>query len=361
MAKQNILLITVRADHGGGPRHVDLLINNITSNYRIFVACPADKPYFEEWKGNNVVEDIFLLPHRKFKSKYLIKLANYIAANNITIVHSHGKGAGVYARLLKLFNANLKVIHTFHGVHTMNYGSAARKVYHVYERIANKLTDKFINVSYGERDICLANKYLTLDKQVTIYNGVPDLAALDIEDDPSHKQKFRVVTLSRFDIQKNMHLAFEIAKLLQSNSGIEFLWVGDGEDKEALEREAEKEGINNIIFTGFSKEPEVYLKSAHLYLSTSRWEGLPLALIEAASLSIPIVATDVTGNNEVVQNGVNGYLYEPNSPAAAAKRILDLSLDKGTYKSLAINSRTIYENYFTVDKMVASTEQVYNG
>lgn len=61
-----------------------------------------------------------------------------------------------------------------------------------------------------------------------------------------------------------------------------------------------------IDFVGFTKEPMKYLQSSDLYLSTSRFEGLPYGLIEAASVGLPIVASNVKGNNEVVNNGYNG-------------------------------------------------------
>ena len=118
-----ILLVTLRADWGGGPQHVDLLINNISEKFEIYVTCPNDKPYYEKWKNNPKVKDIFILPHRKFSFKKLIGLSNFVKNHNIEIIHSHGKGAGIYSRLLKLFNYNLKIIHTLHGFHIREYNN----------------------------------------------------------------------------------------------------------------------------------------------------------------------------------------------------------------------------------------------
>ena len=130
-----------------------------------------------------------------------------------------------------------------------------------------------------------------------------------------------VTTISRFDYAKNMSLAYEIAKNFKDNSSIVFLWLGDGDDRIKFESMAQKDGAN-IIFTGFADEVPAYLSATDIYLSTSRWEGLPYALIEAQSLGIPIVATNVVGNNEVVENGKNGFLFEDARQACRDIKIL---------------------------------------
>lgn len=241
----------------------------------------------------------------------------------------------------------------------MEYGTVAKNLYYLYEKLMKKLTDKFINVSYGERDICLAHGFIEAKKQVTIYNGVPDLSDIKFSHQESASAKFKVITISRFDYSKHMQLAYEIAKKLRYNTNIEFVWVGDGEDKAELEQAARKESLSNIVFTGFTGNPENYLKNANLYLSTSRWEGLPLALIEAASLSLPIVATNVTGNNEVVKDGYNGYLYEANNLENAVAQITALANNPSLYLQFAKNSRKTYLEVFTVTDMIRKTENVY--
>jgi glycosyltransferase involved in cell wall biosynthesis len=360
MSKTNLLLVTVRADHGGGPRHVDLLINNINRNFNLFVACPDDKPYKNFWQTNSAVKGTFLLPHRKFSFSRLKELSRFIKSNSITVVHSHGKGAGVYTRLLKLLIPSLKVVHTFHGVHVLQYSLLSRNLYYLYEKLMCKLTDRFINVSFGERDICLKHGFIEAKKQITVYNGVPDLAERTSHPAiPDIFKKFKVISISRFDFSKNMQLTYIIAKQLKHNPSIEFVWVGDGADREELENKVKEEGLMNIKFTGFTDQPDIYLKSAQVYLSTSRWEGLPLSLIEAASLSIPVIATDVTGNNEVVKHGFNGFLYDAEAPELAAEYITKLADDPALYTEFAKNSRETYLENFTVEEMVRKTEEIY--
>lgn len=288
----NILLITVRSDFGGGPRHVHQLIEELPSSINLYMAFPQGKPYGDLWKSHSRIKEYINIPYRKFSLKYLLLLRRFIIENKISIVHSHGNGAGLYSRILKIILSQIKVVHTFHGI-TNNYSSyftfCANKI---IGRCFKYLTDRFILVSNGEFNLGKSMHFLSADKSTVIYNAIADEGIKSCK----HDNKFVIISLSRFDFQKNMDMAYEIARILSFDREIEFWWVGDGDDFLRLKQKSVEENVN-IKFIGFSDFPMHYLKSADLYLSTSRFEGLPYALIEAASVGLPIVATDVIGNN----------------------------------------------------------------
>lgn len=352
-----ILFITLRADHGGGPKHVDLLINNLSNNIEIFLASPQDKPYYDLWSESQRVKDVFVLPHRKFSVKKLLKLNKFIKDNDIKIIHSHGKGAGVYSRMLKILNPRLKAVHTLHGVHIGEYGFLKKRVYIFLERFLALFTDKFINVSNNENSICLKHGLFKKNKSEIIYNGIKALLRED-----SSRKKFNlygkkvVTTISRFDYAKNMALAYEIAKNFKDGTDIIFLWLGDGGDRAKFESMAKKDGVN-IIFTGFTDEIAAYLSATDIYLSTSRWEGLPYALIEAQSLGIPIVATNVVGNNEVVENGKSGFLFE--SAQQAHQNIEILLNDEKIYGKMQNQAQLNFKDKFDISVMIRKVEKIY--
>ena len=352
-----ILLITLRADHGGGPKHVDLLINNLSNEVEIFVACPQDKPYYNLWSESKNVKDIFTLPHRKFSLKKLFQLNKFIKDNDIKIIHSHGKGAGIYSRILKILNPRLKVVHTLHGVHIGEYGFLKKSAYVFLERFLTLFTDKFINVSNSENSVCLKLGLFKKGKSEIVYNGIKALLK-----DNNAKIKFNlsgksvVTTISRFDYAKNMSLAYEIAQNFKDNPDIVFLWLGDGDDRVKFESMAQKDGAN-IIFTGFTDKIPAYLSATDIYLSTSRWEGLPYALIEAQSLGIPIVATNVVGNNEVVENGKSGFLFE--SAQQACRDIEILLNDEKIYGKMQSEALLNFKDKFEINIAIYRLERLY--
>lgn len=99
----SIIYVTARADYGGGPEHVLTLVKGLRSRYRLFIACPKDRPYCDLYESLLEPGKMFEIPHRRFSIIKLLQLAFFIRSRGIGIVHSHGKGAGIYSRLLKIF------------------------------------------------------------------------------------------------------------------------------------------------------------------------------------------------------------------------------------------------------------------
>ncbi|MGV3504253.1 MAG: glycosyltransferase [Adhaeribacter sp.] len=359
MSKTKILFISVRADHGGGPKHIDQLIHILHEDYDIFMACPQDEPYFSQWAallGNNRITNI---PHRRFSLGAFLKIRKLLEKENITLVHSHGKGAGIYSRPLKLVNRNLKVIHTFHGIHIYDYNAIQKLLYIFIEKALGKLTHKFINVSKSEKRSCLDLGIIKDRDSTIIYNGSSDLGLLmNGLAKPGDLNTFMVASVSRFDVSKNMQLAYQIAKAFKDCEEVAFIWIGDGPDRKELQALSVQEGLN-IIFTGFQENVAAILGSAALYLSTSRWEGLPIALMEASALGLPLIATDVTGNNEVVQHQVNGFLFPSNQPELAVKAIDQLYRDKNLYAQISQQARKIFSEKFHIQNMARDYRAFY--
>lgn len=360
--RKRIIHVTSRADYGGAPNYINTMINNMSKDFDIYLACPEDKPYFDLWKNNERVKDIFILPHRKFSLIKFFQLVLFIRKNKIQIFQANGKGAGSY-RFIKIFCFNLKILYAYRGFHIHKYNNIQRNLYFVYERFMTLFTSKVINVSKGEQMQCIDKKVLNQSLSCQIYNGIKPLQKnINSDLEKKYKGKFIISTLSRFDIQKNMILMYNIAKTLQDYKDIFFVFIGDGDDKPILEKKAKEEGLNNIDFVGFKNHQEIseYFTITDLYLSTARWEGLPFALVEAASIGLPIVASDVVGNNEVCVNNENGILYPLSDVSKAVDAILSLYNDTALLEKFSKGSYNIFAKYFTVEQMVGNHEKLYN-
>ena len=359
--KKRMIHVTVRADYGGAPNYINTMINNMSEKFDVYLACPKDEPYYNLWKSNKRVKDICFLPHRKFTIKHLISLVRFVKKHDIEVFQANGKGAGAY-RFIKLFSPKVKVLYAYRGFHIHDYSTIQRKLYFLYERVMTLFTDKVINVSKGEQEQCVKNKVLKKSLSSHIYNGIK---ALERKINPAieaqYKNKFVVSTLSRFDVQKNMKMMYDIASKMKTIKDIQFVWIGDGDDKLILEEKARKESLTNIDFVGFKNHKEIaeYFSVTDIYLTTARWEGLPFALVEATSLGLPIVASDVVGNNEVCIHNRNGILYPIENSSKAVDAIMKLYKDKELLKEYAENSKSVFEEFFMVNQMVDNHESLY--
>ena len=118
---QGILFLSARSDIGGGPRLMYELVHHILNNrpqYRVYVCCPAEKPYFDRYRQLSTEGRIVLwdLPLRRLRFGNFLRLAVRVRKEGISIVTSHGKGAGLWARMLKM-TRSIAVFHSFHGIH----------------------------------------------------------------------------------------------------------------------------------------------------------------------------------------------------------------------------------------------------
>lgn len=352
--KMKILYITVRADFGGGPRHVAQLIDRLEDKYELYVACPNGEPYGTAWRHNDKIR-VVDIPYRKFTFSALWKLRNIVKKEGIRIIHSHGNGAGMYSRLLKILRPKVKVVHTYHGISDTYASGMKATASIIIGRLLSPFADRYICVSNGEKKMAIERHFSLDNNTLVIYNGIDDpIHAVRA----SHKRPCNFVTLSRFDYQKNMDEMYRIAKAFKDDDRITFTWVGDGEDREKLERDAENERVK-VTFTGFTRTPSKYLKMADWYISTSRFEGLPYGLIEAASVGLPIIASNVKGNNEVVCDKYNGFLFQTEDEAI--EKIKDILDNKYDYQRLSQHSISFFRDNFTEDKMIEKLCELYKS
>ncbi len=359
-----ILQITLRAGWGGAPKHIDSIISNLKDKYILYTASPLEKPYGIKWKRELGENNFFETPFRAFSFIKLMELKSFVKKNGIKIVHAHGKGAGLYARLLKILYPQIKVIFTFHGFHIGAYGPIKRSLYIFYERILEKYTNLYLNVSEGERSVCLAYNIYSEKKSQIIYNAVPFTEVNSDKQSLRNKlnlppDKNLVLTTTRFDFQKNMEASVKIAELFKDDHDYLFIWVGDGKEKQAIENVIKIKKLDNIFLTGFKDNPLDYIAACDLYLSTSRWEGLPYSLIESTMLGLPAVVTNVTGNNEVIINNYNGILYNLDDLKSAENHIKKICNNPELHKRFSDNSKKIFSEKFSINKMISSIDNIY--
>lgn len=356
-----ILLITVRADIGGGPEHVFRLLKGFYGEIEAFIAAPNDKPYFLKYKEIVGEKRIIEIPHRKFLLKDFLKIKKFIIENDITILHSHGKGAGIYSRILSLLTYT-KAVHTFHGIHIKDNPSIFDRFYLFIEKILSNLTEKFITVSVSEKETVLKFKITSESKIELIHNGV---VIPENEQDISEKfSNGSFIHVSRFDYAKNSELMIPLIKTFQQNLILQkrkVLFIGDGDNREYIEKELNLFGFSNqISFLGFQNDLSEFYRNAFLLISTSRWEGLPLSVLEAMSFGTPILATDVRGNKDLVSTST-GYLFNPDNLQTAVDYVLKIQSDFEYYKYQSLNSKETCKREFGLNKMIAKTLSLYQN
>jgi glycosyltransferase involved in cell wall biosynthesis len=159
--------------------------------------------------------------------------------------------------------------------------------------------------------------------------------------------------------RKGIDLLMDIAEKVGKEK-IRFLVVGDGPGRKRYERDATRRGIGEkVIFTGFRRDVHNFYKQADLFLFPSRGEGLPGVVMEAMSQGLPIVASDIPGTRDLIENGVSGFLCPVERPECYAKAVKQLLGDQGLAEKLAANARKKIAKDYSWDKNIKGFVGLY--
>lgn len=356
-AKINILMISSSSALGGGTKHMFMLGENLRRNYKIFYAIPKNNNFLKYLNSENHLE----ISERKIHINDLLNLINFIRFNSIDIIHAHGKGAGAISRIIKIF-VNRPLIYTFHGIHLKCHSLKRRIIYIFYEYLFGWIDTKKILVSKSEKKYALRSSIYLGNKSLIINNGVSNKANKYVKKNSSKKNKtfcyseISVLTICRLVDQKNikdiLKIAFELPK-------IGFYIIGNGPLWREINDLIIKNNLKNVFLLGEKKDIFKYLYLADIYLSTSFYEGLPISILEAMSVGLPIVASDVIGNSDAIENEKSGYLYEINNFKEAVIKIKKLSKSSNLRKKFGYSSFVRQRTLFSKELMIKKYSDLY--
>jgi glycosyltransferase involved in cell wall biosynthesis len=204
-------------------------------------------------------------------------------------------------------------------------------------------------------------------KIVTIHNGI-NSTRFKTEPDVTTKQLLAVTSdtpiigiCAGLRPEKNHEIFLYAAREVANRKDVYFLIVGDGERRKGLEALAAELGIaKRCFFAGFVKEKIAEMLSLFdIGVLCSELEAMPVTLLEYMASSKPIVATQVGGIPEVVQDGVNGFLVPPKDPHALAQKLLLLLTNPDMAKKMGKDGLGIVKQKFSEEVMIKKVEDLY--
>ncbi|KIM18156.1 hypothetical protein HW41_06530 [Apilactobacillus kunkeei] len=266
------------------------------------------------------------------------------------IVHLNSSKAGAIGRIIKLFNSrslkNTQFFYTPHGYSFLmgNESPVKRNIYYAIEAILSKLNTTTIACGIGEY------KYAKkIDKDSKYVNNCVDLDYIDsFVDSDSNTLTNVFYTVGRINEQKNPKLFNQIAL---RHPEWQFVWIGDGPMRDEL-------SASNIKVTGWLTNQEV-MKNIQEYANfilTSKWEGLPIVLLEAMALRKKCFVTNVSGNSEVI-NDTNGFKF--NTVDEFDKQYASIKKDENLCKG--VMARKDVECLYSKDSFVQGYSRIYEG
>lgn len=283
--------------------------------------------FVSEWGGNNNLRQFL---------KGMIKLIKFFDSDKLDISHSHFQLGTIAAVLLKILGISKFSYRTAHICKEWDNGKWTWFLNPIFIRwIFPKYLDGEIGVSMAVVDYLKSRKIRNLDERKIhlIYNGINIQEIIEssneiekIEIPKTIPKPFLIGSVGRLSEQKGYPYLIEAMKLVTTKiNHVKLFIVGDGELRDELLELTELLNLtNHISYLGLKDNVPSILKYLDVFVLSSLWEGLPTVVMEAMVCSVPVIATNIPGTRELIEDGKTGFLVDPQNVDGLANKIIEV-------------------------------------
>ncbi|OPA19007.1 glycosyl transferase family 1 [Bacillus cereus] len=362
----NIVILTTGLAYGGAETQlVNLALKLKKKGHKVTIISMLAPKAFEDILSAENIEILTLNMNRGVPDpRAIFKMVHYLRGIRPDVLHSHMVHANLLARITRLFYWVPVQISTIHNV---NEGGKIRETLY---RLTDKLSSVTTIMSEVAEERFLEIKAVSKKKLIYLPNGIDCdvFAKVNIEELVDTNAEFKKgnnfiwLAVGRFEVQKDYpNLLNAFAEVLKKEKSSILLIAGRGPLKEEMEQMAQDLKIDHRVhFLGLRKDIKKLMSVADGYVMSSEYEGMPMVLLEAAACELPIVATNVGGNKEVVIDNKTGILVESKNPRSLANGMLDMmNFDKDKLNMMGKSSREYVLSNFEINKIVNEWEKLY--
>jgi glycosyltransferase involved in cell wall biosynthesis len=275
------------------------------------------------------------------------------------IVSTHSTTAGILGRLAAR-SLGIPVLFTAHGWgFTTGRPWGQRLAFWLAEWLTAPLAARIITVCDSDLQAALRSRLTRRARLVAIPNAMPDVAE-SLRATPE-KVPPKIVMVARLSFWKDQPtLLRALAQLAHLDWQLELL--GDGPRRQELETLADELGIGaRVRFLGYRADVPARLADAQVFVLATKWEGFPRSILEALRAGLPVIASDVGGVRESVRDGETGFVTPAQDVDALRDRLGALLADPHERARMGAAARTLYEERFSLEHLIAETTAVYRS
>ena len=370
MAKKLKILECIRQGKiGGGESHLLSLVENLDrTRFEPVVLSFTEGPMIDRLRRMNV-ETRVIHTEKPFDLRVWKPVKKWMKPEGFDVVHAHGTRANSNI-LWAARSLGIPVVYTVHGwSFHQDQHPLIRRIRVLGEKYLTAKSDLNISVSSSNRQS--GKKYLSSFESVVVNNGIDNKKF-----DPQGRYKdiraelgipvgaVLVLFIARFTAHKQpLSLLDAFVRALPSFPGMHLLMVGEGDQQARAVETVNQLGLGrNIHFQSFRQDVPDVLAAADIFVLPSLWEGLPIGLLEAMAMGKAVIASDVDGTSEIVQNGVNGLLIPTEHLVGHLTEAL-ITLGKDTVLRRHFGDKAIetVNGKYNAAVMTREIERIYTG
>ncbi|MBU2472900.1 MAG: glycosyltransferase family 4 protein [Patescibacteria group bacterium] len=383
--RRRVLYIITKSVWGGAAKYVYDLSTNLMSGFDVAIAAglPRSKAggqgqFYKEVKKTNIPYyqiTNFQRTINPFKDLFaFFEILSLLFQLKPDIIHVNSSKAGGIVGLAGLiykvfYNKEIKLVFTAHGwAFNEDRPQWQISLIKFFSKVTSLFYDKIICVSEYDRQMALKYKIAPERKLITIHNGI-DIKNINFLSKEQAQKKLigresplLIGTIAEWTKNKGLIYLIKATQILElKEKEFDVILIGSGEnpDKEKMYDYDKKYNLDNVRLIEFMPEAIKYLKGFNIFILPSLKEGLPYTIIEAMAAQLPIIATNVGGIPEMIENNINGILIEPKNPDLIGEKITYLINNPEKAQVMAQKARQKAEQKFSLNKMIEKTKKLY--
>jgi len=370
------ILYILEATSGGTQKHVLDIAKKINkSEYQIDIVASTyrNKHFIEE--SNGIFNNTYNLPITRSASfsdlSNIWKIRNIIKQNKYDIVHCHSTKAGFVGRIAAFLSQHKNIIYSPHGFMFCDTRiKFKRQLYLKLEKFLGYFTKKIVAVSVSERNLAIDNNIVPDKKIITINNTIDPLDDSGISYAHRITKKFHdknseiiLGSVTRLQYAKDpvtMIRSFKIVNERIPNTKL--IMVGDGPlESECINLINQLNLQTKVQLAGFQKDSKSFYKMFDIFILSSHYEGMPYALLEAMSMGIPAIGTNVSGIKDLIVEGETGYLASEGNHQELADAVIKLIENPDKLSIFSSNAKKLADNNYNLDNGIKNYQEFYSS
>ena len=369
---KKILLLHIAQCAGGVDCYLRMLLAHMDRNRFVQILICSSDYSKDEYQG--LVEEFIQIEMRNSLSfvedaETVYRVRKLIKRYHPDIIYCHSSKAGGIGRIANM-GTGIPLVYNPHGWSFNMKGARLKSLIYLWiERLLSPLTNQYIAISNYEKLSAVQNRVVKADKIKVIFNGI-DFVTVDEE------VKSSIVTRASLNIPNDAYLIGMVGRISQQKApdifvraaavlkkslpNSYFMIVGDGDQRNEIERLVKECGLNGrILITGWVDNPIAYSNLFDQAVLLSRWEGFGLVLVEYMKLGKPIVATEVDAIPDLITDHENGLLVETDNVEQIVSAIQEIMNDNKLKSKLISNGMMRAKAFFNIQRVACEHDSLF--
>ncbi len=358
MTRPHVVHIIDRLPPDGAERLLVDVLKNRSHEFKFTVVClVAGGELVAELENMDVPVIIFKRKH-KLDIGLIFRLRKWLRRNNADVVHTHLFTADSWGRLAAFLARVPCIVNTVHSTNTWK-----TKIHRLIDRVLAKISTNIIACSDEVAKVLIQDDGISAKHIKVVANGIDlrrfeDVSPINLATEPD---TVNLVVIGRLHPAKGHQDLIPVIKAIKDKcSDFHFYFVGEGELRADIEKNIKKQGLlDAITLMGQRQDIPAILAAIDIFVMPSKWEGLPMALLEAMAMGKTVIATRVGGIPDVITHNENGLLVDVGDGSALAENLVNAITDNSLRQRLGAAAKEMVRQHYSAETVSRKYEQIY--